>query len=103
MVHAGAYRAAPVRATMVPMSEPTSPGLTRRDVLSLGVATATALNASLGATALVIAGHFAGPYGLSPDAALHAVEPNTIALLVAMMIVSAAATALPNPAGPVAA
>ncbi len=46
--------------------------------------------ALVGATALVIAGHFAGPYGLSPDAALHAVEPNTIALLVAMMIVSSA-------------
>lgn len=46
--------------------------------------------ALVGATALVIAGHFAGPYGLSPDAALRAVEPNTIALLVAMMIVSSA-------------
>jgi Na+/H+ antiporter NhaD/arsenite permease-like protein len=46
--------------------------------------------ALVGATALVIAGHFAGPHGLSPDAALRAVEPNTIALLVAMMIVSAA-------------
>jgi Na+/H+ antiporter NhaD/arsenite permease-like protein len=46
--------------------------------------------ALVGATALVIAGHFAGAYGLSPDAALHAVEPNTIALLVAMMIVSSA-------------
>lgn len=46
--------------------------------------------ALVGATALVIAGHFAGRYGLSPDAALHAVEPNTIALLVAMMMVSGA-------------
>lgn len=46
--------------------------------------------ALVGATALVIAGHFAGAFGLSPDAALHAVEPNTIALLVAMMIVSGA-------------
>lgn len=46
--------------------------------------------ALVGATALVIAGHFAGHHGLSPDAALHAVEPNTIALLVAMMIVSSA-------------
>lgn len=46
--------------------------------------------ALVGATALVIAGHFAGPYGITPDAALHAVEPNTIALLVAMMIVSGA-------------
>jgi aromatic ring-opening dioxygenase catalytic subunit (LigB family) len=42
VVHPRAYRWAPVRATMVPMSEPTSPGMTRRDVLSLGVATATA-------------------------------------------------------------
>lgn len=46
--------------------------------------------ALVGATALVIAGHFAGEFGLSPDAALHAVEPNTIALLVAMMLVSGA-------------
>ena len=45
--------------------------------------------AMVGASALFVAGAFAGPYGLTGDEALRAVEPHTIALLLGMMIVAA--------------
>lgn len=45
--------------------------------------------ALIGASALVVAGAFAGPYGLSGDEALRAVEPHTLALLFGMMLVAA--------------
>ncbi len=45
--------------------------------------------ALIGASALVVTGAFAGPYGLSGEAALHAVDPHTLALLFGMMLVAA--------------
>jgi Na+/H+ antiporter NhaD/arsenite permease-like protein len=45
--------------------------------------------ALIGAVALVVAGTFAGPFGLTADEALAAVEPHTIALLFGMMVVAA--------------
>ncbi len=44
--------------------------------------------AMVGASAMVLAGTFAGPVGLTPDEALRAVEPHTIAMLFGMMLIS---------------
>jgi Na+/H+ antiporter NhaD/arsenite permease-like protein len=44
--------------------------------------------AMVGASAMVLAGAFAGPLGLGPDEALRAVEPHTIAMLFGMMLIS---------------
>ena len=52
--------------------------------------------ALIGASALVVAGAFAGPYGLSGDEALRAVEPHTLALLFGMMLVAAGPGASPS-------
>lgn len=46
--------------------------------------------AMIGACAMVVLGLFDAHIGLSPDDALRAVEPNTIALLFGMMVLSAA-------------
>lgn len=45
--------------------------------------------AMVGACLVVLVGRWAGPYGLSPDEALAAVEPSTIALLFGMMLLAA--------------
>jgi Na+/H+ antiporter NhaD/arsenite permease-like protein len=45
--------------------------------------------AMIGACAMVVVGQFAGENGLSVDEALRAVEPNTIGLLLGMMVVAA--------------
>lgn len=45
--------------------------------------------ALVGAAAVVVAGQLAGVHGLAVEEALRAVEPNTIGLLLAMMIVAA--------------
>lgn len=45
--------------------------------------------AMVGASAMVVTGAFAGPYGLTPDEALHAVEPHTLAMLFGMMVIAA--------------
>ncbi|MFO0558146.1 MAG: SLC13 family permease [Polyangiales bacterium] len=44
--------------------------------------------AMVGASAMVLAGAFAGPIGLGADEALRAVEPHTIAMLFGMMLIS---------------
>jgi Na+/H+ antiporter NhaD/arsenite permease-like protein len=44
--------------------------------------------AMVGASAMVLAGAFAGPIGLGADEALRAVEPHTIAMLLGMMLIS---------------
>lgn len=45
--------------------------------------------ALIGASAMLVAGAFAGSHGLSPDEGLRAVEPHTLALLFGMMVVAA--------------
>ena len=42
--------------------------------------------AMVGAAACVVAGQFAGPWGLDVDTALGAIEPHTIGLLLGMKI-----------------
>jgi Na+/H+ antiporter NhaD/arsenite permease-like protein len=46
--------------------------------------------AMVGASVMVLVGLFSGPYGMSSDEALRAVEPHTIAMLFGMMVISAA-------------
>ncbi|MBL8603663.1 MAG: arsenic transporter [Myxococcales bacterium] len=43
----------------------------------------------VGASLLVAVGTFAGPYGLQTEEAFHSIEPNTLALLLGMMTLSA--------------
>jgi Na+/H+ antiporter NhaD/arsenite permease-like protein len=62
-------------------------GITARRVALLPIGRPSV--ALVGACALVIAGAFAGPVGLSPDEALAAVEPHTLTLLFGMMVVAA--------------
>jgi Na+/H+ antiporter NhaD/arsenite permease-like protein len=45
--------------------------------------------AMVGASAMVVAGSFAGPFGLTPDEALRAVEPHTLGMLFGMMVIAA--------------
>ncbi len=62
-------------------------GITARRVTVLPIGRPSV--ALVGACLLVVAGLFAGPYGLGPDEALGSVEPHTITLLFGTMVIAA--------------
>jgi Na+/H+ antiporter NhaD/arsenite permease-like protein len=77
-----------MRALLVVLFALSYVGITARRLRVLPIGRPAA--AMVGACAMVAAGAVAGPYGLSVDEALRAVELHTLALLLGMMVLAAA-------------